>query len=346
MGKHAPSPPGLGLMISAFAEAWDDAVMKLTLPSNLRQRADASRGLRARLQHLRYDSRVRVRGFKNTLLYGTLARVKQDVTIPLIGREGFCSNVIHVLEVLHCVRPDANVHIDWTLTGNESDFKYGQVGDNVWELLFAQISPPRPPGGVEVAQSLDPKLWGSNKDRLTDAERRRQREEYHEAWSRYVRITNRRILDEVARIEEQSMRGRCCIGVHKRVANRGVRRIQADGKLADVTAYIETARAAAQKRGRDDFMVYLATDDVSAVAPFREAFGDRLVVREGVQRATPEGQEVHGQDWDRVSLADAEDIVIDTVLLSKCEAIVHAASSVSTMAAFINPKSEQLRVAT
>jgi hypothetical protein len=62
-----------------------------------------------------------------------------------------------------------------------------------------------------------------------------------------------------------------------------------------------------------------------------------LIVRENVQRTTAEAPEVHFGAWGQLSIKDAEDALIDAVLLSKCNVMVHAASSVSTVASILNP---------
>ena len=68
----------------------------------------------------------------------------------------------------------------------------------------------------------------------------------------------------------------------------------------------------------------------------KRAFGSRLIVRDNVQRTTSDAVEVHFRAWDRLSITDAEDVLVDTVLLSKCDVLVHASSSVSTVASIMN----------
>ena len=74
-----------------------------------------------------------------------------------------------------------------------------------------------------------------------------------------------------------------------------------------------------------------------AVDGFKRAFGCRLILRENVQRTTSDAAEVHYRDWNRLSITDAEDVLVDTMLLSKCDVLVHASSSVSTVASIMNP---------
>ena len=88
---------------------------------------------------------------------------------------------------------------------------------------------------------------------------------------------------------------------------------------------------------RADARIFLATDDAEAVDAFRDAFGSRLIVQDNVKRTTASEREVHFGDWQTLSLADAEDVLVDTLLLSRCNLLVHASSSVSTMASLLNP---------
>jgi hypothetical protein len=67
---------------------------------------------------------------------------------------------------------------------------------------------------------------------------------------------------------------------------------------------------------------------------FKRAFGSRLIVRGNVQRTTSDAAEVHFTDWDRLSITNAEDVL---VLESKWDVLVHASSSVSTVASIMNP---------
>ena len=100
---------------------------------------------------------------------------------------------------------------------------------------------------------------------------------------------------------------------------------------------VESIVSVATKDGVPDYSVYLATDDADAVRAFKSAFGVKLIVREDVQRTTADAAEVHFGEWGRLSITDAEDVLIDTVLLSKCNVLVHISSSVSTVASIFNP---------
>ena len=134
--------------------------------------------------------------------------------------------------------------------------------------------------------------------------------------------------------------GRFCIGIHRRVDNALVADLQSDGKVPSLEMFIravEVILSILTKEGISENAIFLATDDAEAVGEFKRAFGSRLIVRDNVQRTTSDAAEVHFRDWDRLSITDAEDVLVDTVLLSKCDVLVHASSSVSTVASIMNP---------
>ncbi len=219
-------------------------------------------------------------------------------------------------------------------------FRYGEKGQDVWARLFRTISPPLNETAHQALWRVELAFWGTGKDYLTGRRLRKHRETYHSALLKWLEITNRRVLEEVDEVCTRHFHGRFCIGVHRRVGNPIVANLQKDGKVPapeSIIQKVESIIGVAATNGNPDYCVYLATDDTDAVGVFKSAFGPKLVVRENVQRTTADGTEVHFGDWDRLSIRDAEDALIDAVLLSQCNVMVHMASSVSTVASLINP---------
>lgn len=263
-------------------------------------------------------------------------RLTKNVRIPAMGTEGLFANYLQVLQILRRLRPDGRARVDWTLTGDETGFRYGEIGDNVWSHLFSLRGPqPEGPCG-QPNRLLDLTFWRAGKDYLKGDALQQQRSEYNKVITDWVQITNARVLAETERYYEQFMRGRFCVGVHRRVVNNGTLFLQASRKMPSMQAVIERAAAEMQASCDPSAVVVLATDDHDAVAQFREAFGDRLVVRDEVQRTTESAVEVHWQDWHKLSLVDAEDPLIDALLLAKCDVLLHVSSSVSTAVSFMN----------
>jgi len=266
--------------------------------------------------------------------------VAHEVTVTHYPEEGLLANLLHVLEVVRRVRSDARVHIDWTLTGGERAFRYGEKGQDIWAQLFQAVGAPSAATAHQATSRLDLAFWGTGKDHLKGRRLQKQREVYHAIALKWLEITNQRVLAQVEEICAQHFHGRFCIGIHRRVGNALVADLQADGRVPSPESIIRTVESiipVAKDSGASDYVVYLATDDAQAVSAFRDAFGQKLMVREGVQRTTADAPEVHFSDWGRLSIADAEDALIDTVLLSQCNVMVHSSSSVSTVASIMNP---------
>jgi hypothetical protein len=266
--------------------------------------------------------------------------VSRDVVVTRHPEEGLLANLLRVLEVIRRVRPDARVHVDWTLTGAERGFRYGRTGQDVWAQLFRAIGSPSTERAYHPVSPVDYAFWGKGKDHLTGRHLQKHREIYHCVALKWLEITNHRVLAHVEEICTRHFQGRFCIGVHRRVGNALVARLQKDGKtpsLEWIISRVESILSVAAKAGHADHTVYLATDDAEAVGAFKSAFGDRLIVRENVQRTTARGTEVHYGEWSQVSITDAEDVLIDTVVLSQCNVLVHTSSSVSTVASIMNP---------
>jgi nodulation protein Z len=270
-------------------------------------------------------------------------RLAHAVLIPRLGNESLLANVLHVVEVLHRVRPEALVHVNWILDGTEKGFRYGGVGSDVWAGLFASVGP-RPNGRVVVAKTaLDYAFWGSGKDYLRRQALRRHRRAYGPTLAKRIRIVNRRVHEEVNAIHER-FRETFCVGVHKRVANVSVAKCQHDGAVPAIEQFLDGVRAEVRGSVAKDWRVFLATDDTEAVPAFRAAFGGRLIVRDECQRTTWRDTEVAFRAWGALSLRDAEDALIDTLLLARCSVLLHASSSITVIASLVNVDLRLVRV--
>src|SRR5437879_5026273 len=66
--------------------------------------------------------RTKYHAAKEVFIYSRLIGDAPAVVIRHMGTEGLLANVLHVIEVLHRVRPEAKVHVDWKLDGRELGF--------------------------------------------------------------------------------------------------------------------------------------------------------------------------------------------------------------------------------
>jgi len=271
-------------------------------------------------------------------------RRARSVVIRRMGNEGLLANLLHVLEVLHRVRSGARVHVSWILDGTEKGFRYGRIGDDVWTKLFAPLSARPTSDFLKANFTVDCNLWGSGKDHLAGRSLARHRRTYAATVAKWIFVSNERVRTEVHEMHTRCLQGKFCIGVHRRVPNAFVANCQRDGKVPSLEQFVRRIWAELHNSSSSNWAVFLATDDADVVPAFRHAFGERLVVRDKVQRTTWNNTEVHYQPWGALSLQDAEDALIDTLLLAKCDVLLHASSSVSKIASMFNPEQRLVRV--
>ena len=283
--------------------------------------------------------RLRVKRQAAAAIFGNSIRIRRAPTVVVrrMGTEGLIANLLHVIEVVHRVRSDASVYVDWKLVGDELGFRYGAVGSDVWSGLFRPIGTSSWPEAFQADHPVDYALWGTGKDYLNGNPLQAQRDAYHRTIAKWIEISNQTVLARTHRIYAEFFEGRFCIGVHRRVGNAGVANLQKDGKVPSLDTLLTHCNRLLGSAGNSPAMVFLATDDADAVGVFKKAFGDRLIVQDNIKRTTATKAEVHFSDWGRLSLSDAEDILVDTLLLARCNVLVHASSSVSTMASLLNP---------
>ncbi len=284
--------------------------------------------------------KLKVSAVRRTFVESLKLGVARSIVIARYSEEGLVANLLHVLEVVHRVRPDASVHVDWVLKGTEIGFRYGQLGDDIWARLFRSLGPRPPAIAHQAAWRVDLALWGTGRDHLTGRRLQKHRRVYHSTVTKWLEITNAQVLEQVCQTRLQFLEGRYCIGIHRRVGNAMVADLQSDGKVPSLEMFIRAVEAILSlltKEALADHAIFLATDDAEAVCELKRAFGSRLIVRDNVQRTTSDAAEIHFRDWARLSITDAEDVLVDALLLSKCDVLVHASSSVSTVASIINP---------
>jgi hypothetical protein len=125
------------------------------------------------------------------------------------------------------------------------------------------------------------------------------RRAYHDVYARWVRVCHPRLRHELDTLGASLRAGRA-IGVHKRVDTPGTAAYQGEHRrVASHADFIAATRTLMHRTDAPTTHVYLATDDATAVAAFRAAFGALLVVRADVRRTeggiTPDAQlnEVH-----------------------------------------------------
>jgi hypothetical protein len=153
---------------------------------------------------------------------------------------------------------------------------------------------------------------------------------YGRTYQDHIRVRSA-FVQRADEIWQSRMAGRFCLGVH-------VRHVYHENEcprpVPPVDAFVSRARRLLPRDSRT--AVFLATDTAEAVEPFEVAFGNELVLQPGVSRAGPgEGQLHHAQSVPRVELG--AEVLIDALLLARCDVLLHVVSNVATAVGYMNP---------
>jgi hypothetical protein len=261
-------------------------------------------------------------------------------TLTVISRNsGFFSNFNCVLNNIERYLGKDGIlaaEVVWRVRDDLEQFSYGQAGDgNIWLHFFEPLPfSELPPERLEVCEYPETGACHvTGKDvYATYRLNSRWRKKYNALFGRFVRI--RSFLAERAdAIFTSRMAGRCCVGVHYRNPRHAVECLR---PIPPPEVFIDRVRKLLPA-GRTAAVV-LASDFEPAVDAFRVAFGELLVIQPEVTRVTSlERNQLHHVAAHQ-SLALGEQVLVDCLLLARCDVLLHVTSNVATTAGYINPE--------
>jgi hypothetical protein len=157
--------------------------------------------------------KLKVSAVRQVVMESIKLRIAGSIVIPRYPQEGLLANLLHVLEVVHRVRPDASVYVDWMLQGTELGFRYGEVGDDVWARSFQTLGPCPPQITHQAVSPVDLAFWGTGKYHLTGTRLQKHRHMYHSTVLKWLEITNKQVLEQIRQTFRRFLDGHFCIGI-------------------------------------------------------------------------------------------------------------------------------------
>jgi len=262
---------------------------------------------------------------------------------------GFFSNFNKVLNHLvegWKIPGTAEIAVDWSrdrirpepYLDGATTFNYGRVEDgNLWERFFAPISCRCGFHLVEAEAHhyVDMSITHAKAEALYRSGRA-WRDEYHAAYRRHVHPLPT-IVERVDALHACLIGSRHAIGVHVRDASSAIE--QPSGRMPTFEQY--AAKVAEILRAHEDAVIFVATDVEEALDRFRARFGDRVVCQEGARRSAR-----HSESWrDAMHLSlpagdvkYGEEVLVEALMLARCEHFVHCCSNLATAVYMINPE--------
>jgi len=162
------------------------------------------------------------------------------------------------------------------------------------------------------------------------------RQIYGRLFRDYIRVKPA-IVARADALYEARMAGHYRVGVHCRHPTHDIECLH---RMPSLARFIAAARALLP--ADRSWVVVLATDYEPAVAAFRDAFGEKLIVQAGVMRAAAASDEQIHHEAGAPSVALAEQALVDALLLARCDAFVHVTSNLATAVGYMNPHSRMV----
>lgn len=274
---------------------------------------------------------------------------------PLYGA-GFAACLLTVLNyVRYCEREGLTpvVHLDGSCGTHFLDPDYG---DNVWEQYFEPVGPyssaelqrmltdPRCSQIASNLRHVDKSLlqqikadsdsiftwtfghWRTNMPDDMDAWFAEQRRKGRDSVRRHVRVKPH-VLEKVEGFFDQNMRGRQLLGVHIRGTDlHYAPPVSPAEYFGPIERYFEE---------HPDAWLFLATDQIQYLAVMKKRYGAVVLHYDCLRSATatPPFEMKEGAPYQK-----GEDVLIDILLLSRCDFLVRGASNIPEMAIYFSDK--------
>lgn len=260
----------------------------------------------------------------------------KPATLVVRNRDaGFFSNVNAVVDgLVHRLGREGveAVRVEWRAPEHAFQFPYGTESDgNLWDAFFEPLPFAVFPERIVETDTFANLAMTGRGAYATYKLKPGWRQRYHQAYSRYLKPKGR-ILDKVDQIHRDCMNGHYCVGVHWRHSDHDAENLF---RIPSPDVFIDRV---AKLLPRDrSWRILLATDTQAAVSAFDAAFGDRLVIQPDVGRAEDQSgpQFHHGHTNPSTALGD--DVLIDCLLLARCDALLHSTTNLATAVGYINP---------
>lgn len=243
-------------------------------------------------------------------------------------------------------------YVDWT--SEFFPFKDNPTG-NGWDLYFElkTANAPHSNDFVYGHANLEHILHDQRcTDRFTQYKKYRfYRDIVNYTFNKFIKI-KQNILDEVNEFYNEKMDGHYCIGVHIRYADAHKNEQPGEIKLID---YVQEVKKLIKMHKNEDPIIFIASDSHLAIERFKKEFKKHPIVYTIAFRAEKREDphliyefaayyKAHPQEFHekKPGYFGGKMALVDCLLLSKCNVMVHTQSNVSEFATFFNPGIESV----
>lgn len=299
--------------------------------------------------------------FFNILLFYNIFSEDQEIRKPVVRSHlgaGFFAELNKVIDcIMDCdPRYEHHLQVDWT----QEFFPYKtHPYENGWGLYFEPIVIAKNRDGVWSPRYLldqtHAEAWINYDQHLN------YRLEVNKVINNYLKI-NPAIVRKLEQYCHQFLKDYICIGVHVRFASVHQNEIPG-GKACTLADYYDeidsiikrNKKNKNKKRNKNKIKIFVATDSHYVISEFRKRYSSDLLLYQDAFRANykedphliyenaaywiSHAAEFHAR---KPGYAGGESTLLDCLILSKCNYIIHTMSNLSNFACFINPYIKQV----
>lgn len=224
------------------------------------------------------------------------------------------------------------------ITGSEYWLFDSSVGNNVWEYYFYPVSSSKiSPEESEYASFILP-VSVSDKP-LSEIENQwddhflDNREYYNRTILKHLRIKEH-IIESVDIFYNNNMKhNKNTLGVQIRGTDTAAISVPINTYIQEIHSYLKEHQVT---------KIYVASDTYEALEKVKECFPELVIFYDCIRQTNFNGGKLHGESWKRPGFKSPKDVgeeaLIETLLLSKCDYIIHTKSSVAIAALLFNPQ--------
>lgn len=292
------------------------------------------------------------------LLVPFITHTYVDITVQSAEGAGFFAELHKVMQNIMYWEKEGIVRVQplW----NDVFFPYknsDSPDENGWDLFFEPIKAPCTKGDeLEEIKKIYDVSGGHHEmhDQICAVpwikydQYLPYRQYVHEKLKKYVQIKPH-ILDQMDAFYDKHLKGHVCIGVHARMA-RAHRGLIPGYRSPTLEEYYDEVERLIKEHSGKPIKIFVASDNHDAVGAFKERFGDRVTyisafrVWNGDDPCfiyTKGGYLRNNLDvWHKIKQKSFGGVttLLDCLLLSRCDYLVHTTSNLAFFATYFNPE--------
>jgi len=270
-------------------------------------------------------------GSRKVLMEG-IASVDYTLIVPL-RPGGFFSNFNQVVDHLCSDLGRGGVRavsVDWTVPSDDIGFSFGRPADgNLWNHFFEPLAFDHFPKSIKFARGFSNRMMTQAYAMTHTGSAWRGR--YHRAFAQHIRVRPH-IIRRVEELMPPPSAGNFLIGAHVR---HPVHQLEQIHPIPSAREFIDEVRRRIPRQG--SCRVVLATDVEESAGEFRKSFGSSLIIQSNASRAAT-GKDLSVDAGGKPpSVALGEQVLVDALMLARCDIVVHITSNVATAVGYMNP---------